>query len=226
MPLEVQGVVEKTTMDNDLFSAEYHRKVAQVEGISEFHLRVSETDMVFGSVRTERSQLQIVTGVSCALAALAVAGRLTIRIYTRRRLYLHDVFVIFGLGCLCTATALSYRMTRTLPLGEVLRRYSDTMILAEQNQSLLSDMEYAASVFCLIWTTTFAIKFSFLVLFWQLLQRVSKWLTRYYWVVVGTCIISWLFVISEPFVLCQYFGISTGQFPFSGVSVLQGSRSS
>ena len=62
--------------------------------------------------------MQIVTGVSCVLTALAVVGRLAIRIYTRRRLYLHDVFVIFGLGCLCIATVLSYRMTRTLPLEE------------------------------------------------------------------------------------------------------------
>lgn len=208
-------------MDNDLSSVEYHRKVAQVEGISEFHLRVSETEIVLVTIRTKRRPMQIVTGVSCVITTLAVAGRLAIRIYTRRRLYLHDVVVIFGLGCLCTATALSYRMTRTLPLGEVLRRYSDTVISAEQNQSLLSNMEYAASVFCLIWTTTYAIKFSFLVLFWQLLQRVSKWLTRYFWVVVGTCIISWLFVISEPFVLCQYFGISTGRFRLSGVSILE-----
>lgn len=213
-------------MDNDVSSEEYDRKIAQVEGISEFHLRVSKTEMVLGSVKTKGSPLQVVTSVSCVLAVLAVAGRLAIRLYTRRRLFLDDVFVIFGLGCLCTATALSYRMTRTLPLGEALRRYSDIVIPAEQNQSLLSDMEYAASVFCLVWTTTFAVKFSFLVLFWQLLQRVSKWLTKYYWVVVGTCVISWLFVLSEPFVLCQYFGLSTGRFHFPGVSVLQGSQGS
>ena len=172
-----------------------------------------------GSVRTERTTMQIVTGVSCVLAVLAVAGRLAIRVYTRRRLFLDDFLVIFGLGCLCTATALSYHTTRTLPLGEVYQRYSDIVISAEQNQSLLSDMKYAASVFCLVWTTTFAVKFSFLVLFWQLLQRVSKWLTRYYWVVVGTCVISWLFVISEPFVLCHYFDLSTGRFCFSGIFI-------
>ena len=40
-------------MDNDFSGAEYHRNVGQVEGISEFHLRVSETETVLGSVRTE-----------------------------------------------------------------------------------------------------------------------------------------------------------------------------
>lgn len=154
------------------------------------------------------------TGVSCGLAVLAVVGRLLIRVYTRRRLFLDDAFVIFGLGCLCTATALSYHMARSLPLEEALRHYSDLVISAEQTQSLLGDMEFAASIFCLVWTTTFAVKFSFLVLFWQLIQRVSKWLTRYYWAVVGTCVISWLFVISEPFMLCQYFGLSSGRFRF------------
>lgn len=210
-------------MGNDISNAEYERKIAQVEGISEFHLKVSETETVRGSVGTKQNPLQIVTGVSCILAVLAVAGRLALRVFTRRRLFLGDAFVIFGLACLCAATALSYHMTRTLPIGEALQRYSGIVILAEQNQSLLSDMEFAASVFCLIWTTTYAVKFSFLVLFWQLIQRVSKWLTRYYWVVVGTCIISWLFVISEPFVLCQYFGLSTGRFRFPGISVSEGS---
>ena len=32
-------------MDDDVSNVEYERRIAQVEGISEFHLRVSETDV-------------------------------------------------------------------------------------------------------------------------------------------------------------------------------------
>lgn len=104
---------------------------------------------------------------------------------------------------------------RTIYLVEALQRYSDIMIPSDQNGSLLSGMALAVSYFCLTWTTMFAVKFSFLALFWHLIHRVSVWLSRYYCAVVGTCVVSWMFVIVEPFVLCHYFGLAGSRFiPF------------
>lgn len=144
------------------------------------------------------------------LAVIGVTGRLVIRIYTRRRLFLDDAFLVFGMACLSAATVLCYRMVRTLCLIDALQRYPDIIIPVDQFKPLLHAMAIGVSVLCLTWTTTFVVKFSFLILFWHLLQRTSKRLKKYYWVVTGTCVISWMFVICEPFVLCHYFGVDTG----------------
>lgn len=164
---------------------------------------------------------QVSIGVFFGLAVLSVVGRMVARVYTRRRLYLDDAFLIFGLVCLCAATVLAYMNTRTMFLVEAIQRYFSIVIPADQAQPLLSAMAFGVSVLCLTWTATFAVKFSFLVMFWHLIQRVSKWLTRYYWAVVATCVISWMFVICEPFILCQYFGLDTGWVLFSDDGVLE-----
>lgn len=155
--------------------------------------------------------MQVFIGVFFCLAVFGVTGRMVTRIYTRRRLYLDDAFLVFGLTCLCAATVLCYRMVRTLCLVEALQRYPGEIIIPiDQLKPLLDAMAVGVSVLCLTWTTTFVVKFSFLILFWHLIQRTSKWIHRYYWAVTGTCVISWMFVICEPFILCHYFGADTG----------------
>lgn len=191
--------------------AENEWKIANAGSISEYHVKASETRLILGSLSLTNS-LQVFIGIFFCLAVFSVIGRMVTRIYTRRRLFLDDAFLLFGLTCLCAATVLCYQMVRTMFLVEALQRYSDIVIPADQDQPLLNAMAIGVSVLCLTWTTTFAVKFSFLVLFWHLIQRLSKWLSRYYWAVVGTCAISWMFVICEPFVLCHYFGADTGSF--------------
>lgn len=148
------------------------------------------------------------------VTVICVTGRLITRIYTRRRLFLDDAFLVIGVVFLGAATVLSYRMARTSGLVEALQRYSDIIIPLDQAKPLLNAMALAVTFLCLTWTTTFTVKFSFLALFWHLVQRTSKWLTRYYWVVTGTCVISWMVVICVPFVLCHYFGAEAGRFVF------------
>ena len=149
------------------------------------------------------------------LALLSVLGRIVVRVYTRRRLFLDDAFLVWGLVCLCAAKVLSLRMLRTMFLVDAIQHYSDIVIPTDQARPLLRAMAVGAAYLGLTWTTMFAVKFSFLALYWHLIQRVSQWLIRYYWAVVGTCIVSWMFVICEPFLLCHYFGINTCQASFS-----------
>lgn len=195
--------------------AENERKIANAGSIAEYHVKVCEKGLVVSSLGLT-NPLQVFIGVFFCLAAISVIGRMVTRIYTRRRLFLDDAFLVFGLTCLCAATVLCYRMIRTLCLVEALQRYSDIIIPADQVHPLLNAMAIGISVLCLTWTVTFAVKFSFLTLFWHLIQRTSKWLNRYYWAVSVTCVISWMFVICEPFVLCHYFGADTGGVCFSG----------
>jgi hypothetical protein len=50
-----------------------------------------------------------------------------------------------------------------------------------------------------------------LALFWNMVQKMSKCLSRFYWGVVATCVISWMFAICVPFILCHYFGREAGR---------------
>lgn len=174
--------------------------------------RLAKKGLLFNFLRL--NPLQVFIGVFFCLAVISVAGRMVTRIYTRRRLFLDDAFLVFGLACLCVATVLCYRMVRTLCLVEAIQRYPDIIIPIDQFEPLLNAMAMGVSILCLTWTTTFVVKFSFLILFWHLIQRTSRWLHRYYWTVAGTCVISWMFVICEPFMLCHYFGADTGELIF------------
>lgn len=133
------------------------------------------------------------------------------RVYTRRRLFLDDAFLIFGLICLCAATTLSYMFARTMFVKEAMQRYPNVVIPPDQYKPLESAMAVGVSFLCLTWTTMYAVKFSFLALFWNMVQKMSKCLSRYYWGVVATCVISWMFMICEPFILCRYFGREAGR---------------
>lgn len=57
-----------------------------------------------GSMTAERNPPQVIEGLFFAVAVFTVIGRLITRIYTRRRLYLDDAFLVFGLLCLCGTT--------------------------------------------------------------------------------------------------------------------------
>ena len=137
-----------------------------------------------------------------------------IRIYTRRRLFLDDAFLVFGLACLCATTVLFYRKVRIMYMIDVAPQYFDIINSADQFQSLLNASKFLYTIHALMWTTIFAVKFSFLILFWHLILRTSKRLKRYYWAVTGTCVISWMYVICGPFMICPYFGADEGEFLF------------
>lgn len=146
------------------------------------------------------------------LTSLCVLGRIVTRLYTRRRLFLDDAFLVFGWTCLCAANVLCFQMVRSLYVYVAFRGGSDDIIVpTDQFRPLLRLWTVGTIYLCLTWTTMFAVKFSFLILFWHLVQHVSRWLVRYYWMVVGTCVVVWMFVICEPFVQCHYFGIHSGR---------------
>lgn len=135
--------------------------------------------------------------------------RLALRIFTRRRLYLDDYILFFGLACLTAATYLVYSFSHLIFLSNAVRLDPLVAPTLSETTKLINSLKIIDSFLALIWTTTFAVKLSFLVFFKQLIERVSKKITIYYWVVVGVTILTWMFLVSEAFILCPYFGFKT-----------------
>lgn len=71
-------------------------------------------------------------------------------------------------------------------------------------------LTYLYAYLSLLWTATFAVKFSFLAFFRQLIQSVAN-IRMYFWIVVVFTTVSWMFVIAEPFILCHQFGMETSR---------------
>jgi hypothetical protein len=64
----------------------------------------------------------------------------------------------------------------------------------------------------LIWTTTFAVKGCFLAFMRPLVWHISRRVNWYYWFIVIFSVISWAFVVADPFIICPYFGVDAGEY--------------
>ena len=62
------------------------------------------------------------------------------------------------------------------------------------------------ATFCIIWTAIFSTKASFLALFGQLIKRVSRKLSIYYWCAVILTFLGWVFFECELFIVCPHGG--------------------
>lgn len=125
-----------------------------------------------------------------------------------RRPTLDDYLVFFSTLCLIAATGVFFADFEYLYLSQAL--FMDPLIVLKTPAPKLIratqlHLPYLNAYLSLLWTATFAVKFSFLAFFRQLLQSVSNMRT-YYWIVVAFTTVSWIFVIGEPFILCHYFG--------------------
>lgn len=152
-------------------------------------------------------------GVFTGLAILTVVIRFFIRLHKLRALYLDDYLLIFGAACLVVALAMLYWYGGDLFLAEALNMMPTKVTLASLDEldSLFETNKIIQVFLAMIWTSTFAVKFSFLAFFktlvWTKLSRRMVW---YFWSVILITALSWGFVISEGFILCPYFGTEAG----------------
>lgn len=147
---------------------------------------------------------------------LAVAVRIAIRIKSRRQLSLDDYFLLFGLTCLSGAAGLAFKLMRILFLTEILETDHpvDYVFTVQDILDFKVAMAIVSSLVVLSWTATYAVKFSFLALFRHLIRRLSKKITVYYWIIVGFTLLSWAYMVVEPFILCPVFGLSSSKDDF------------
>lgn len=149
-------------------------------------------------------------GVALGLSIASVIARVALRIYSRRSLFLDDYIVLAGVICLCAASGLLYGYCDYYFLSGALKKDPSLFFQLESDQLgklLKVSTTYVHAFLAFIWTTIFAVKFSFLAFFKKLIERVTK-IHTYYWIVVAITGISWPFLVVEPFILCHYFGPS------------------
>lgn len=139
---------------------------------------------------------------------------MAIRVHTHR-FSLDDYFLLFGLASLSGATGLVLRYSRSIFIIQALATKPNPIVFTYQD---IMDLTNAAPLLevmgCLIWASTFSVKFSFLVLFRLLIRRMSRNITVYYWVLVAFTTLSWAFMTSLPFIFCPFFGINASRSPF------------
>lgn len=152
--------------------------------------------------------LQGIIGALFGVAVLVVAARIVMRWRLRRRLYLDDFFLIFGLACLCGATGLILVSVRKIFLTEALLVDQSFLLPLEGALSVMNTAPAIINYFLfLTWTVVISVKFSFLALFKLLIQRISWKVTFYYWFVVAFTVITWIYMVSEAFIICPAFGV-------------------
>lgn len=151
----------------------------------------------------------IITLFSAAVVTVFI--RTIIRVHTRRRLYLDDLFVFIGLLCLSGATGLVLPLLRDLFLIEAVLTDPTYIIFPSD---LTSDVDRQAILdfyLALAWTTTYCVKFSFLALFRLLIGRISNWVTIYFRFAVVATVLTAAFVLTQPFIICPHFGLAAGE---------------
>ncbi|KAK7708305.1 hypothetical protein SLS57_009039 [Botryosphaeria dothidea] len=157
----------------------------------------------------DRLAFEVNIGMFTGLAILTVVIRFVIRLHKLRTLYLDDYLLIFGAACLVVAVAMLYRFGRDLFLVEALNMMPTKVTLASLDElNSVSETNTIVQVFvAMVWTSTFAVKFSFLAFFktlvWTKLSRRMVW---YFWSVIVFTGLSWGFSVSLGFILCPYFG--------------------
>jgi hypothetical protein len=126
-----------------------------------------------------------------------------------------DDYLLFGAAVfLSGATGLMYHICDNLYLSTAIRL--DQTIVFRLGSDRLTDLVNNAvqqnhSFLIIAWTATFLVKFSFLAFFRQLTWNVAG-MRRFYWAVVGITVVAWLFLITEPFILCSQFGLESRTF--------------
>lgn len=152
-------------------------------------------------------------GVFFALSILSVVARVAIRLKTLRRLSLDDYLLFMAATALTVTTGLLLHSCDRIYLSAALQK-DPALAFLISSELLMDLLNHATQQFhtflILAWTAIFFVKFSFLAFFRQLIWKTR--VQRYYWAVVGITIVSYLFFVAEPFILCSEFGIKARKF--------------
>ncbi|KAI0171236.1 hypothetical protein BJ166DRAFT_217121 [Pestalotiopsis sp. NC0098] len=155
---------------------------------------------------------QVAVGVLTSLALCCFVARVAVRLTYQKHLRLDDAFLILAAACLCAATGILYHVCYFLYL------HSAALLVPQVLPYVLSDFDELLQLqkkvypfLALVWTTTFAVKGCFLAFMRPLVWNISRTVNWYYWFIVIFCVISWAFVIVDPFIICPYFGLDAVQ---------------
>ncbi|OXV07986.1 hypothetical protein Egran_04250 [Elaphomyces granulatus] len=159
-------------------------------------------------------QFKVALGVLVGIAVISFIGRIFIRVFTRRRLYMDDGFLIFAFACLCGGTFILYERIQFIYLEFAVLRMDPIAfpIAMEQMDGLFEQSKWQLSYLVLLWTTVFAVKWCYFAFFHPFLRAMSKGFNIYYKFSIWFTVISWLFiVIGEQLITCPYVGVASGK---------------
>ena len=147
-----------------------------------------------------------------AVAILTAIARIAIRLRYRKRLFADDAFLFLAVACLCTSMALLFVFGPSMWLIE-------ETVTVQLSPELPPDFMYRAVVYqklaytyiSLVWMTIFAIKFSFLFFFKNLVRCIRS-MTIYWWVITVVTGVVWAFGIAQPFISCPFFDLRSGEY--------------
>lgn len=148
------------------------------------------------------------------VAMVAAIARTVVRLRIQRRLLLDDILLLVACVFLTTAVTLLYVVE---PLLYWNMRYflnpGKIPTPPDLIDKLTDYQRYIYSQLTLAWTTIFAVKFSFLFFFRNMVDRM-RMLVILWRVVIVTTSISFVLCISSTFIACPYIGPASSKFDF------------
>lgn len=158
---------------------------------------------------------QVFVILLAVIAILASSARLIFRYRGDRTLHLEDYLVGFASICLVIETGLLYDFNRVLYMIDGATLHKPVLAYIGRDPELTKELldsgpSTLVAYFTLGWLAIWAIKYSFLALFYKMLRNVSRKLTAYFWCTVAATGMSGVVVILESFILCPHFGADAG----------------
>lgn len=150
--------------------------------------------------------IQVCIGLFIGLSVISVTGRLGIRIRGGHRLQLDDAFLLFGLACMCVAAGLIYSTVSLIFLEEAATLYQKAYPIPWNKLPYGVDVAIALTI--IQWTAEASVKIS-LLLFFKVLVRRLKHLSRYVNSLLILTSLLWAFFISSPVIICPHHGLSS-----------------
>jgi len=160
------------------------------------------------------SRFQIIIWVFFGLAMVTATSRIVIRLLYQRRLRLDDYLLLLSCAFLTAATGVLYYGTSIIFLiSEIAVNPAEVFKPGANQVEILRKVNLVSKInwtyLTLSWATIFWIKFGFLALFRQLVDRVARLYTFWKGVVVFTTLV-FAFAICDGFIACPKQGITAG----------------
>lgn len=133
-------------------------------------------------------------------------ARTVIRIHIFRRVFADDYFFFLAVASLIASTGLFFWVVPSLYTFAAVSAGLEP-ITVDYINSATKTANIAYAPLLLVWTTVFAVKFSFLFFFRNLIRRLRD-LEILWWCVLVICVPVAVVCICSPFIECPYVGKS------------------
>jgi len=139
------------------------------------------------------------------------------RYHSHRSLSLEDSLIVFATICLIVETGLILSYTRNLYNIDGATLNLDVLAFFTRDPNLQNALfdsgpSILIAYMTLGWLAVFAVKYSFLALFYKMCRNVSRKLTAWFWCTVAATGMSLVVVMLESFILCPQFGANAGEY--------------